>query len=238
MGYKTSFSATQKKFQTSLRRRNNKVLITGVQGCLRCPSLEQTTSRYLALMVISDDAKGGILVLTRYFLDFFRARGFKRVIDDFAKKANIDEKQHTNIYLIGPFFVRKSSKHSKNTLCSLGESYTSTTRTHFPPQDSGHSKLRTSLDSGMITHLHVILVNIVVNIVFGYIFLSSDVHINDMFKKLETNEQPHANQSRSTSSNSKSIASRVKKRQRCVFSFSIASRVKKRCRCTDAVMKI
>ncbi|CAI9283966.1 unnamed protein product [Lactuca saligna] len=194
MGYKTSFSATQKKFQTSLRRRNNKVLITGVQGCLRCPSLEQTTSRYLALMVISDDAKGGILVLTRYFLDFFRARGFKRVIDDFAKKANIDEKQHTNIYLIGPFFVRKSSKHSKNTLCSLGESYTSTTRTHFPPQDSGHSKLRTSLDS--------------------------------------------ANQSRSTSSNSKSIASRVKKRQRCVFSFSIASRVKKRCRCTDAVMKI
>ncbi|CAI9261704.1 unnamed protein product [Lactuca saligna] len=93
MGYKTSFSTRQKKFQTSLRRRNNKVLIAGVQGCLRCPSQEQTTLRYLALMEISDDAKGGILVLTRYFLDFFRARGFKRVIDDFAKKANIDEKQ-------------------------------------------------------------------------------------------------------------------------------------------------
>lgn len=36
--------------------------------------------------------------LTRYFLDFFRARGFKRVIDDFAKKANIDEKQRIILY--------------------------------------------------------------------------------------------------------------------------------------------
>ncbi|KAL7617643.1 hypothetical protein Lser_V15G04114 [Lactuca serriola] len=166
-------------------------------------------------MEISDDAKGGILVLTRYFLDFFRARGFKRVIDDFAKKANIDEKQpldglymeywglwlerHKHIPYWAFFCQKKLEAFKKHFLqqplsdnqSSLGESYTSTTRTHFSPQDSGHSKLRTSLDSGMITRLQVILVNMVVNIIFGYIFLSSDVHINDMFKKPEANEQPH-----------------------------------------------
>ncbi|KAL4583704.1 hypothetical protein LXL04_008287 [Taraxacum kok-saghyz] len=107
---------------------------------------------------------------------------------------------------------------------TIGQSYTSTNMVHCFPQrgqDRGHamhSELRTSLNSGMISRLTMILSLMLRNIILSYLFqtgLFKGYH--GIIEEQKTNEQQPVDRSLSpsTSSSFESIASRVKKRRRC-----------------------
>ncbi|KAL4583696.1 hypothetical protein LXL04_008279 [Taraxacum kok-saghyz] len=108
---------------------------------------------------------------------------------------------------------------------TLGQSYTSTNRVHFFPQQRGqdrghamHSELRTSLNSGMISRLTMILSSMLRSIISGYLFKTGLYKgRRGIIKEQKTDEQQPLDRSLSlsTSSSFESIASRVKKRRRC-----------------------
>ncbi|KAI3740740.1 hypothetical protein L2E82_31212 [Cichorium intybus] len=133
-------------------------------------TLEATLARFSVFMDINDDMKDEILLLTRYLIDYFRRFGFVIAADDFVKEANINEEQpldgsfmeYTELYQkvkhnldYWTFFwyikVKAFKQHTfegkalpittPNQQPLRVQSYTTASRMHFSPQQSGQDNV-------------------------------------------------------------------------------------------------